>query len=536
MRSLEQNALRQRIDRIFAGYAQPGSPGCAVGVQRAGEWLFSAGYGLASVEHAVPITPRTVFRIASVSKQFTVTAVLMLAAQGRLSLDDEVRTYVPELAPLPHRVSLEQLMRNTSGLPDFLEMLRLGGLGLDARLERAAMLQGIARNTHLNFQPGSRFLYCNSNFLLLGLVVERVAGCSLGEFLQRQVFAPLGMGSTTLVVAGDVPVPRLATPYLPDDKGGLRRAMHGFEHGGEGGLVSCVDDLLLWMAELNVPTRLPQDLLSRLASPTRLNAGMPSPYSCGLEHSQLMGLACIGHGGLWPGFRTELLHVGEAQLSVVVISNHGASNPYRLAREVARAVLPPPKTAVALSRPMPDLPSLAGTWLCAETPALFELAVQDGELCATQWGVPFALEPQADGRWLPLRGAYEFALSVRDAGTIEVDLGAGETARFSRLGERAPADAALVGRFACTDNAAVWDIAPASDSCAELALRVSGPHVTGASAWRLRGVTVDLVELLGPSYWMNTSQLAQLERDALGRIVGLRIFTSRIRGLHFGRV
>ena len=321
--------LQQRLDRLFNSVTPRGAPGCVVGVQRGGELLFRGAYGLASLELAVPLTPRSRFRIASVSKQFTVTAVLMLAAMGRLRLDDEVHVHVPELAPLPHPVTLEQLMRNTSGLPDFLEMLRLGGVGLEARIDRATMLRCIARNRHLNFAPGSRFLYSNSNFLLLGLVVERLAGCSLGDFLQQQVFGPLGLHDTVLEVACDTPLPGLATPYLPDGQGGWRRAMHGFEHGGEGGLVSCIDDLLLWSRELGrtAPGRLPVAPLAQLASPTQLTAGQPSPYARGMEHSVVDGLSAVGHGGLWPGFRTELLHLVDSGLSVVVISNNGASQP-----------------------------------------------------------------------------------------------------------------------------------------------------------------------------------------------------------------
>jgi CubicO group peptidase (beta-lactamase class C family) len=526
----DASALKQRIDSIFDAAAPRGGPGCVVGVQHGGETLFRGAYGLASLELAVPLTPRSRFRIASVSKQFTVTAVLMLAAQGRLRLGDRIHAHVPELAPLPHPVTLEQLMRNTSGLPDFLEMLRLGGVGLDARIDRAAMLRCIARNRHLNFVPGSRFLYCNSNFLLLGLVVERVAGCSLGEFLQQQVFGPLGLRDTVLDLAGDTPLPGLATPYLPDGSGGWRRAMHGFEHGGEGGLVSSVDDLLAWTLALNRPTpgRLPAGLLQQLASQTRLIGGQASPYACGLEHSVVDGQSAIGHGGLWPGFRTELLQVPHSELSVVVISNNGASNPYRLAREVVRALLAP---SAAVPAP-PAVDGLAGTWLCGETPALVELGLQGGELCATQWGVPFVLQPQTDGRWLPLRGAYEFALRRGAGDTLRVELGAGQEAVFTRLPERALPPPDMAGRYRSEDLDAEWDIELAE---AGWAVRVSGPHARGVS-WTLHGLTADLVEVRGFSAGMPFAQLARLQRDATGRVASLLVHSSRIRALRFERL
>jgi D-aminopeptidase len=517
----------KHIDRIFQADTPTGAPGCVVGVQRGGAVIFRGAYGLASLELAVPLTPRTRFRVASVSKQFTAAAVLMLAAQGRLTLDDEIHAHVPELAPLPHAVTLEHLMRNTSGLPDFLEMLRLGGVGLDAAIDRAAMQRCIAGNRHLNFVPGSRFLYSNTNFLLLGLVVERLAGCSLGDFLQQHVFAPLGMRDTVLEVAHDRPLSGLATPYVPDGSGGWRRARHGFEHGGEGGLVSCVDDLLTWTTALSRddPGPLPAGLLAQLCSPTRLTQGADSPYARGLEHSPLDGRRCVGHGGLWPGFRTELLHLPDDGLSVVVIANSMAQNPYALARQVARAVLGS-EPAVAV----PSLDGLEGRWLCADVPALVDLAVRNGELCATQWGVPFVLERQADGSWLPLRGAYEFRLSRLDAHTLQVDLGAGQRARFQRLGDAAPLPGDLAGDYRCADIDADWHIDADGQT-----LRLRGPHAAGV-CWQLRGLRPDLVELVGHSSGMPSAQLARIERDAAGHAIALQVHTSRVRGLRFERV
>jgi D-aminopeptidase len=513
------------IDPIFQAVTPAGAPGCVVGVQQGGQLLFRGAYGLASLELAVPLTPCTRFRVASVTKQFTVTAVLMLAAQGRLSLDDEIHAHLPELAPLPQAATLEHLMRNTSGLPDFLEMLRLGGVGLDADIDRAAMLRCIAGTRHLNFAPGSRFLYSNTNFLLLGLVVERIAGCSLGDFLQQRVFAPLGMRHTVLEVAPDKPLSGLATPYVPDGSGGWRRARHGFEHGGEGGLVSCVDDLLLWTAALgsDEPGPLPAGLLAQLCSPTRLTQGADSPYARGLEHSQLDGRRCVGHAGLWPGFRTELLYLPDEALSVVVISNSLASNPYLLARQVARAVMGIETTVAA-----PSLDGLQGRWLSIEEPAQFDLAVRDGELYATQWGAPFQLQPQADGRWLPLRGAFEFRLGRLDARTLQVDLGAGRWVRFERLAETVPLPDGLAGDYHCADIGADWHVD------GDGALWIRGPHAAGVR-WQLRGLRPDLVEVLGHNGGMPNAQLARLERDAAGHIVALQLHTSRIRGLRFER-
>src|SRR5205085_11728902 len=187
-------ALERRIDALFSRYTKPGSPGAIVAVMRGGAVEVCKGYGLASIELGVPIGPTTRFRIASVSKQFTVAAALMLAAEGKLKLSDPPHKYLKELKPLP--VTIDQMMRNSSGLPDFLELLRLGGHGLDKPARAVDFLEAAARNNHLNFAPGSRFLYSNTNFLLLGLIVERVARKKLGDVLAERILKPLGMTDT----------------------------------------------------------------------------------------------------------------------------------------------------------------------------------------------------------------------------------------------------------------------------------------------------------------------------------------------------
>ena len=530
--SIDSLSLENRIDALFAAQQGLAVPGYAVGVLHQGQVLLSKGYGLASLEHGLPIRGDTVFRIASVSKQFTVSAVLMLAAEGRLGLHDDMRLHLPELPELPAVVTLEHLMRNCSGLPDFLEMLRLGGVGLEFHLSRARMLELIAANRHLSFAPGSRFLYCNTNFLLLGLIVERLSGQSLAGFLQQRIFKPLGMNSTRMCCEVDLPVPGLATGYLPGPDGGFRRALHGFEQGGEGGMVSTVEDLLLWGRQYEQPRLAPLDLPAQLAAPTTLSGDQASPYARGVELGLFNGLATLGHGGLWPGFKTEFLRLPEAGLTVVVIANGGHLEPYRIAREVAAEVLALP----AYVEPAMDMAALIGEWFSAPhagqpEPALLELATKDGRLIATQWGMPFQLTPAADGSWVPLRGAYEFRLWLRSAELLEVEVGAGLTQRFTRLAARPALPADLAGSYRCEHNGVQWVIAATPSDEAGLQVRISGPVLADGGLWTLRGLSSEVVELQGQLYWMKSSQLLRPQRDAQGRVTGLLVDTSRVRNL-----
>lgn len=529
--------LEKSLDRICAAAAGPGAPGVAVAVMRGGEVLARKGYGLASIEHAVPVTPATRFRVASVTKQFTVAGCLLLAREGRLSLDDDIRAHLPELPQLAQTVTVEQMMRNTSGLPDFLELLRLGGLGLDRPARAPDLTDAVVRSRHLNFAPGSRFLYSNTNFLLLGLMIERLSGRSLPDFLDQRIFAPLGMTETRLVVSNQAVVPGLATPYLDGGKG-VFRAAHGFPHGGEGGLVSTVDDLLIWSRALDQPPPGFAGIAQLLAEPRPLAGGHPSIYARGQELGRFRGLLTVGHGGLWPGYRTHFLRLPEKHLTVVVIANFGGYDPNRMALEVAAAVLADdPELPPAWPAPDPaESAALAGEWLTEADgePVLFAIEVRDGALTATQNGIPFGLAPRGTQGWLvATRGAFEFAIRPLERDRLSLDLGAGRSVEARRLAAREPAPEDIAGTYAAADIGARWRIETAATGHA---VAIAGPLVAAGEPWPITGVARDLVEIATPSAWLPVTQLARLSRDAAGRVTGFELSTGRVKRLPFARV
>lgn len=531
--SIDSLALEHRVDALFARYTNQGSPGAIVAVMRGGNVELRKGYGLASIELGVPIGPQTRFRIASVSKQFTVSAALMLAAEGRLDLEAPPHKYLPGLEPLP--VTIEQMMRNSSGLPDFLELLRLGGHGLDRPARPDDLLAACQRNGHLNFTPGSRFLYSNTNFLLLGHIVERLAGKKLGEVLAERIFRPLGMTSTGLMADIDALIPDLATGYLGDAANGFRRARLGYPQGGEGGLTSTVDDLLIWSRHFDRPTLSPRDLPSELAAARPLAGGHANAYRRGVGIGDLDGLATIGHGGLWPGFRTEFLRVPEADLTVVVIANLASIDPWRQARAIARMMLAgderlrPAPAAIAEA----EIAPLAGTWFNAEEPSLFDLAWRNSEATVTQNGMPFVLARRADGWLAAERGSFEFALKPEGSDRLAVDLGAGRVVAYHKLGARDEVPAALPGRYVSADCGASWTIEHTGGAWT---MAVSGPLIAGGAPWTVRGLDADTIEIESPAGWVTPTQLAHLVRDSTGRLVALEVSTGRIRKMRFDRM
>jgi CubicO group peptidase (beta-lactamase class C family) len=531
-KTIETIILERRVTALFSRYTRPDSPGAVVGVMRGGTVELCKGFGMASLELGVPIQPDTRFRIASVSKQFTVTAALMLVDEGKLELAAPPHKYLPELAPLP--VTIDQMMRNSSGLPDFLELLRLGGHGLDKPARPADLLAACLRNRHLNFTPGSRFLYSNTNFLLLGLIIEHLTKQPLGEVLRERIFRPLGMVQTALVAEIDAVIPGLASGYLGDATAGFRRAAHAYPQGGEGGLTSTVEDLLIWSRHFDQPKLEPKTLPAQLASVAPLLGGHANGYRRGVGIGELRGLATIGHGGLWPGFRTELLRVPEADLTVVVIANLGSIDPWRQARAIATLALEGNRKMKPATAPITEaeIKPIAGTWFNGGEPSMFDVAWRGGEGVVTQNGMPFALGRRADGWFAAERGSFEFALKPGRTGTLRVDLGAGRILVFKKPGRRKPVPASITGTYVSADSGATWHVRRGG---ADYTVGVSGPLIAGGPAWSLAGIDADTVEVISPAGWITATQLAHLVRDRSGNIAALEVSTGRIKKMRFER-
>lgn len=532
-------ALRRQARRLLAPWDGAVTPGASIGLVRGDELVLHESAGLASLELGVPIGPETRFRIASVSKQFTCAAILLLAREGRLSPEDDIRAHLPELPDFGGaRITLDHLMRNTSGLRDMLELMRIGGADLSHPCGTEALLAAISRQRSLNFAPGSRFLYSNTGFLLLGLVVERVAGEALGAFLERRILAPLGMTRTLHTPDVAAVVPGLATGYLPREGGGFARARHGFPLGGEGGLVSCVEDLALWGEALSSGRAIGRDVAEALAAPAPFANGRMSRYARGLEASEYRGLRTLDHGGLWPGFRSSFLRAPDAGLTVIVLANHGGADPHLLALRMLDAAvegLP----GVHPAPPMPPraaLKALAGRWIAADATTLDIALDEGGELVvARQHGVPFALVPGGDGRLAARRSAFPFTLSLPEGDTLAVETSAGEVTRFRRAPDEAPPPPAdLPGRYRCAELDATWTIAPEPDG--RMAVRVQGPLVA-AGPWRVTPMAEDALRVATPGTLFQGWLDVRVLRDAAAkdRVAALSVSGARARGLRFER-
>lgn len=388
-----------RIDRLFAAYDQPDSPGCAVAVLHQGKVVHQRGYGQAHLELNEPITPSTVFPVASVSKSFTALAVALLVEQGKLSLDDDVRKYLPELPDYGAVITLRHLLQHTSGLRDVWYLGGLAGWRPDDLVTEHDILNLVLRQKGVNFKPGDRHVYNGTGYTLAGLVVRRVSGQSLRGFAEAHIFKPLGMTNTHFHDNHREVVKNRASAYALRS-GRLEIAVPTYATVGTTGLFTTVEDLARW-DENFFHRRVGGKLaLEQMLTPGKLNDGEEVRYGEGLSYGlglvigRYRGLRTVSHSGTDWGYRAEFLQFPEQHFSVIVLGNVDTLQPYDLARQVADISLasefpeiPQPGVRRTNSQTKPvelseqEMAAWAGTYWNLNTGASWTFAVKNGKLC-----------------------------------------------------------------------------------------------------------------------------------------------------------
>ncbi|HWA15254.1 MAG TPA: serine hydrolase domain-containing protein, partial [Gemmatimonadales bacterium] len=250
----QQQPVLPAVDSIFAHVDKGDSPGCALGVYQDGKLAYARGYGMANLELGVPITSRSVFDIGSTSKQFTAASVVLLSLDGKLSLDDDIRKWVPELPSYGKTITIRHILHHTSGLRDYIGLMVLAGADYDDLTTEQEALDIIVRQKALNFQPGAEYLYSNTGYFLAGIIVKRASGKSLREFAHERIFQPLGMIHTRFRDDHTEWVPERTTAYSPREGGGFAIDMSNWEQVGDGAVVTTVEDLLKWDNNFYLPT------------------------------------------------------------------------------------------------------------------------------------------------------------------------------------------------------------------------------------------------------------------------------------------
>jgi len=337
--------IEQQIDSIFTEYNDINKPGAAVAVVKNGEIVFKKGYGSANLEYDIPNTPSTIFHIASVSKQFTVFSVLLLAEKGKLTLDDDVRKYIPEVPEFGQTITLRHLASHTSGLRDQWNLLAMAGWRLDDVITKEHVLKLVANQKELNFEPGEEYMYCNTGFTLLAEVVSRVSGKSFAEFTTSRIFEPLEMSNTLFYDDHEKIVKNRAYSYYSDSTG-YKKSVLSYANVGATSLFTTVEDLSLWAMNFSTPKVGNTDLIKQMNTLAILNNGKTFGGAYGQFLNKYKGLNQIQHGGGDAGYRTYLGRFPDQEFAVIVLSNYAATNPGGLSMQVTGLYL---KEAISLT-------------------------------------------------------------------------------------------------------------------------------------------------------------------------------------------
>lgn len=516
--------LSARIDSIFAGYSAKG-PGCAVGVERDGAVLFTKGFGAADIEVGRPLTPASRVYMASVSKQMAAMAALLLVEDGRLRLNDPVRKFIPELPAYADGVTVAQLLNHTSGVRDYFTLGALDGLGEDHPYTEGDVLRILARQQGLNFTPGSEFLYSNSGYVLVSIIVQRVSGQRLDDFARTRIFKPLGMAGSRFQHDHTAAIPDKANGY--DRRGEQWRSSNSYlDVVGDGGLYSSVDDMLRWLANLDHP-KVGSKALTIMRASARLNDGSPSGYGMGLETSVYRSRELVQHGGALAGYRTADWWFPKERLGVVVLCNRADARTGELAAHVADIFLP--ADAAPASSPPPatravaaGVAAYAGLYRDSKG-GYIEFSARTGGLFVLRPDQP--LTQTQPGRFVPSANLNGAALVFDGQDGVAIVQEGQPSRRYQRVVRAelgADAAGAYEGAYASPEAAGTIRIRQAA----------GGPLTLGVGD----GARAPLVQTGPDRLWMPATGVeVTFARDGGGKVTGFTLNAGRARGLRYSK-
>ena len=528
-----------KVDKLFASWDKTTSPGATLAVVRDGRIIYKRGYGMAKIEDGIVMTPDKIFDIGSVSKQFTATSVVLLVRQGKLSLDDNVGKYIPELPDYGTPITVRHLLHHTSGLRDYNELLELAGFRSESDCPNVAeALEVICRQKKLNYAPGDEYSYTNTGYFLLGQIVERISGKSLNAFAQENIFKPLGMDHTLFQEDHLQIIKNRATGYSPYGQG-FKFSMSNWDETGDGNVYTSVEDLFLW-DQAFTNNSLGKDVMDMLQTTGTLNSGKKINYAFGLVVTEYKGLKVVEHGGAWAGFRAAIVRFPEQKFSVICLANLDTMNPSGLCFKVADIYLAdklkePPKLegkkAEGVTLAKKDLEALVGTYQDAKFGRWLEVTLKEDRLLAAIMRRTFILTPS---------GPTSFGVPENPAGvSIEfmpgtagrprkarVKIGAEQEFLFEKTPPRRTLTAALLNEYAGSY------VSPEL-----LDARYQIVIDENALVLKMRTIPKAALKAMAPDKFTSPEFGANIEflRARSGKITGFRLGVGRAGGIEFVR-
>lgn len=531
----ESLTTTQRIDKVFERWDRPGTPGCAVGVSQKGQVVYTQGYGMANLEYGVRIRPDTIFESGSVAKQFTAAAIALLVQDGKLSIDDPVRKYVPELPDFGTPILIRHFLNHTSGIRSQWPLMMLAGRPPGLAVHTVdEILEQVSFQKETNFKPGEEFLYNNTAFTLLGVIVQRVSGKSLNDFSQERLFRPLGMTRTQWREDFAKVVEDRATGYRASPEGAFRTYMSFTNVIGNGGLLTTVGDLLIWNENLDNPRVGGRAWADQLQTRGRLNDGTAIDYAQGLFVDDYRGVREVSHGGSTAGYQTFLARFPDERLSVAVLCNTTGTNPGGYGHQVAEIFLKdrlkPIPTLTVVETPDGALGRLAGLYRDRASDALLRLSWDANRKILRAGGQP--LVSTAAGVLSSGDGSRTIAIEG-----VGFEGGWPASGPPARLVDRAGPGKPRVWHYEKPYAPSPAQLAEFAGDYASEELGVVYTFYVEGDRLKLRFRPAQRLTLI-PAFtdgFEEDGTVIRFTRDAAGKVDGLRVYAGRVRHLRFVR-
>jgi CubicO group peptidase (beta-lactamase class C family) len=390
----------KKIDSLFKQWDNKHSPGCAIGIVRNDSLIYAKGYGMANLENSIPITTQTEFEMGSVSKQFTAYAILLLAKQGKVSLDDDIHKYLPWAPHFEKKITISNLLYHTSGIRDYDQLLSIAGTTQEDVITREHVIKVLSKQQTLNFDPGKQYMYSNSGYFLLGEIVRSVTGKTLRQFTDSVIFKPLGMNNTHFYDDYTEVVANRAYPYMQADKISIVNSSAV----GAKGLFTNIDDMSKWaMFFLNNKSE-NHPIIEQMMQSGKLNNGKETRVGAGLQIQGYRGLKTYHHGGIDGGYHNSVMFLPEMKMAFIVFSNNGSiytGNQYDqmadlfIKHDVTVRQTMPNGTRGAMKKQDPfntltdkQLMPYAGKYYCPELGCTYGIELKDHQLVLTNAKYP----------------------------------------------------------------------------------------------------------------------------------------------------
>jgi len=543
---MKNDAVRSSIDRIFEHYSSQSSPGCALAVIKDSKIIFKQGYGLANLEINAPITPSSVFNIGSMAKQFTAFAIALLAADGKLSLDDDIRQYLLQMHDFGKKITIRHLIHHTSGIRDsFPALLSLAEWRDTDATTTDDVYQLLTAQRSLNFDPGEEFEYANSNYVLLAQICEQVSGQSFQAFCQERIFTPLDMQDTCVNASYFQLIPRRAPGYYEDGQGGWINAPLTDSVVGPTNIYTSVLDLAKWDQNFYTGTVGGEAIINQIQQPGQLNDGGILDYAFGVEVGPAhhhRGWHKVEHGGSQGGYSSWMVRFPDLHLSVMLLCNHFSWSTRDSVLKVADIFVcdhptqkPEPETTVTTHDPVElrssQLEPKSGIYFDAEHVTLRNITLSENRLQFEELDlIPlnkttfyFEVEPQTQVVFMPTSdGGVANMKTITSSGEY----------RYERVEPVAPTHddlLAYAGRYYSSELDVYWTFSPGDGNLIAHRRKYVDSQLKPLFKDTFRD---DWSPLMG----YPTTYIVRFTRNDLGAIVGLRVSGNGVRNIQFDRV